>query len=111
MLAKSTRLRFEDALPRRNIECDVWSLDLDPFEAFVLSSIDGGTEVVELAEIVGAPLADTQRTLARLIALGAVQLVERAPRGDIVPTRIDASSDPASADLGGATAPWHSARL
>jgi hypothetical protein len=93
MLSTSGRWSFDRALPRRTQECDVWSLDLTPFDAFVLSSIDGGVDVVELAEIVGAPIAETERTIARLIALGAVQL-----------------SEPASADLFRATADWHSAR-
>jgi hypothetical protein len=62
----------EEVVPHRNSECDVWSLSLVPFEAFVLSSIDGDVDLAELSMIVGVPVEEVHRTVQRLTELGAV---------------------------------------
>jgi curved DNA-binding protein CbpA len=70
------------ALPRRISHVDVAELDLTPVEAFVLTQLDGTTELSEVAAVTGSTEADIERTLKRLAELGAVELGGRAPRLD-----------------------------
>lgn len=67
-------------LPRLLPGTDLRGLPLSPAEAFVVSRIDGATNVAEIAEETGKSIEEVQALLDRLVALGAVVL-EEPPRG------------------------------
>ncbi|MET0794323.1 MAG: DnaJ domain-containing protein [Polyangiaceae bacterium] len=56
---------------------DVRDLPIGPTEAFVLSRIDGHGTISDLALVSGLALEEVQGIVSRLVALGAVQVVDR----------------------------------
>lgn len=63
-------------LPRLLPGTDLRGLPLSPAEAFVVSRIDGATNVAEIAEETGKSVEEVQELLERLVALGAIALDE-----------------------------------
>lgn len=63
-------------LPRLLPGTDLRGLPLSPAEAFVVSRIDGATNVAEIAEETGKSIEEVQELLERLVGLGAVALDE-----------------------------------
>lgn len=57
----------------RLVGVDVRALPLTPMEGFVLSRVDGTASVEDLADLTSLDVADVQRTIEKLVALGAVE--------------------------------------
>jgi curved DNA-binding protein CbpA len=74
-------------LPRLLPGTDLRGLPLSPAEAFVVSRIDGATNVAEIAEETGKSIEEVQELLERLVGLGAVALDEpqRSPERRVSP--------------------------
>ncbi len=66
--------------PRPAAGCDVLALQLGTEEGFVLSRIDGSTDLDQLALVTGLPAARLEAILARLVREGAVEAPRGAPR-------------------------------
>jgi curved DNA-binding protein CbpA len=69
-------------VPRLIAGCDFTSLPLGAVEGFVLSRIDGATNVGEIVNIVALPADEVQRIVERLADLGAIELegyVKKSP--------------------------------
>jgi hypothetical protein len=60
-------------------DCDVQALQLNPQEGFVLSRIDGGTDVDGLALVTGLAPERVAAILERLVGVGAVEAPSGAP--------------------------------
>jgi Flp pilus assembly protein TadD len=68
----------ENRLPRLVDGIDVKALPIGPADAFVLSRVDGSSSEAEIAAATGLALDAVQRTIARLLELGAVEVAEKA---------------------------------
>jgi hypothetical protein len=66
-------------MPQPSRQCDVLALQLSPQEGFVLSRIDGSTDVDGLALVTGLDPARIEAILERLVSSGAVEAPEGAP--------------------------------
>jgi hypothetical protein len=66
-------------VPRLLPGTDLRGLPLSPAEAFVVSRIDGGTNIGEIAEETGKSPDEVEALLERLAALGAVTIDEPPP--------------------------------
>ena len=65
--------------PRPSRQCDVLALKLGPQEGFVLSRIDGSTDVDGLSLVTGLDPARLEAILDRLVSVGAVEAPQRTP--------------------------------
>lgn len=61
------------------MDVDVFSLPLDAQQGFLLSRLDGDTDVETLASLLGLPLEAVEALLAELVRLGAVASPEPPP--------------------------------
>jgi curved DNA-binding protein CbpA len=64
-------------LPRLLPGADLRGLPISPAEAFIVSRVDGGTTIAEIAEETGKALDEVLGLFERLVALGVVALDER----------------------------------
>jgi curved DNA-binding protein CbpA len=60
-------------LPRKIAGVEVASLPLSPVEAFVLSQLDGATEIAEVAIVTNLDEREVRRVIQRLEELGAIE--------------------------------------
>jgi hypothetical protein len=67
-------------IPRPSRECDLLALQLGPEEGFVLSRIDGSTDLDQLALVTGLTAARLGAILGRLVREGAVEAPHGAAR-------------------------------
>lgn len=66
--------------PRPARGCDILALQLGPVEGFVLSRIDGNTDLDQLALVTGLTAERLEAILDRLVSEGAVEAPLTAPR-------------------------------
>jgi hypothetical protein len=66
-------------IPRPSRHCDVLALKLGPLEGFVLSRIDGSTDVEGLSLVTGLATDRLESILERLVGAGAVEAPQGAP--------------------------------
>ncbi|MBL8917572.1 MAG: hypothetical protein JNJ54_01815 [Myxococcaceae bacterium] len=59
--------------PRPRADVDVRSLPLRPIQGFLLSRLDGASDVAALAQVTGLPLEQVTTMLGELVSLGAVE--------------------------------------
>lgn len=59
--------------PRARADVDVRSLPLRPLQGFLLSRLDGGSDVTALAQVTGLAAEQVATMLGELVALGAVE--------------------------------------
>jgi hypothetical protein len=67
-------------IPTPSRGCDVLALQLDPVEGFVLSRIDGNTDLDQLALVTGLTAVRLEAILETLVREGAVEAPEGVPR-------------------------------
>jgi hypothetical protein len=67
------------APPRRRTDVELTSLPLSPIDGFVLSRIDGQTDVAQLVQVTGLPLERLNEVLDRLRLTGAIEADEPPP--------------------------------
>jgi hypothetical protein len=65
--------------PRLSAGCDLLALQLGPVEGFVLSRIDGNTDLDQLALVTGLTGARLEAILDRLVSEGAVEAPQAGP--------------------------------
>jgi curved DNA-binding protein CbpA len=78
----------ENRLPRLVDGVDVRALPIGPADAFVLSRVDGSSSEADIAAATGLEVNAVSQTIARLLALGAVEVrnkAEPAPRAHRAP--------------------------
>jgi len=68
-------------IPRLSQGRDLLALQLGPVEGFVLSRIDGNTDVEQLGLVTGLTAARLEAILDRLVSEGAVEAPRSAPPG------------------------------
>jgi hypothetical protein len=73
-------------IPRPSRGCDLLALQLGPEEGFVLSRIDGSTDLDQLALLTGLSAARLGVILGRLVREGAVEAPPGAARASPVPS-------------------------
>ncbi|MFL5368068.1 MAG: hypothetical protein ACJ781_21520, partial [Myxococcales bacterium] len=78
--------------PSLNPEIDLRGLPLTPEDGFIISRVDGATDLRGLSQVTGLPPERIEAVLERLVALGAVVGAEPV---------VDEEAEPSSDDSGG----------
>ncbi len=68
-----------NALPQLAEDCDLRSLPIGPSEAFLLSRVDGMSNIEDLSNATGIPQQTVSHLLKRLAHLGAIHFGESSP--------------------------------